>query len=113
MSYAVNIAYTDLGRVEVKIQVMADDHQKALDTAQTVLNQQKNWYRKHKQEASEEQQHYKKLLRHGPDDYKEEEEPHEQKEIRKIGSLEDEPPLYPAVFKTAATTKPQDGKGVF
>jgi rare lipoprotein A (peptidoglycan hydrolase) len=67
MSYSVNLDYTGTGRVEVKIQVIADNHVKAFKTAQNILNQQKSWYRKHKEEARADQNHYKKLLQYGPD----------------------------------------------
>ena|SRR5215216_110324 len=66
-SYAINVDYTSLGRVEVKIQVMADSHEQALQTAQNILDQQKSWFKKHKEEARKEQEHYKKLLHFGPD----------------------------------------------
>jgi hypothetical protein len=66
-SYAINFDYTSLGRVELKIQVMADSHEQALQTAQNLLDQQKTWYKKHKEEARKEQDHYKKLLHFGPD----------------------------------------------
>jgi hypothetical protein len=66
MSYSTNIDYTGTGRVEVKIQVIADNHEKAFKTAQNILNQQKSWYRKHKEEALRDQKHYKRLLQYGP-----------------------------------------------
>lgn len=66
MSYAVNLEYTGTGRVEIKIQVIANNHEDAFKAAQNILNQQKTWYRKHKEEARADQKHFKKLLQFGP-----------------------------------------------
>jgi deferrochelatase/peroxidase EfeB len=41
MSFVINLDYTGSGRVEVKIQVMANNHEEAFKTAQNILNQQK------------------------------------------------------------------------
>lgn len=66
MSYSVNLDYTATGRVEVKIQVIANNHDQALKTAQNILNHQKTWYRKHKDEVKADQEFYKKILQYGP-----------------------------------------------
>jgi rare lipoprotein A (peptidoglycan hydrolase) len=66
MSIQVNLDYTGTGRVEVKIQVIANNHEEAFKTAQNILNQQKSWYRKHKEELKADQEHYKKILQFGP-----------------------------------------------
>lgn len=62
--YGVNIDYTSLGRIHFKIELMADSHEQALKSAQDVLNIQKKWFKKHKQEALDEHKRYKTLLRH-------------------------------------------------
>lgn len=64
--YGVNVSYTNLGRVHIKIELMADSHEDALETAQNILNVQKTWFKKHKKDAEEEHKRYKKLLRFGP-----------------------------------------------
>jgi hypothetical protein len=89
MSFVINLDYTGTGRVEVKIQVMANNHEEAFKTAQNILNQQKSWYRKHKEELIADQEHYKKILQFGPGYV----EPHEERVIMN-GETESKP-LYP------------------
>ena len=65
--YGVSIDYTSLGRIHFKIELMTDSHEQALKSVQAVLNIQKKWFKKLKQEALDEHKRYKTLLHHGTD----------------------------------------------
>jgi hypothetical protein len=112
--YGVNIDYTSLGRIHFKIELMADSHEQALKSAQDVLNIQKKWFKKHKQETLDEHKRYKTLLRHGPDyDAIQQQQQQKEKQQIEVNGCTDATQFLEKTMTAYKAKAQADSKGVF
>jgi|SRR5687768_4924307 len=66
MNHILEADYSNLGRIKLRIEVVCDNHDEAIDLVQDQLSSFKKWYNKNKEKVDNDLEKYKKLLIMGP-----------------------------------------------
>jgi|SRR5687767_11126945 len=67
MNHILEADYSNLGRIKLRIEVVCDNHDEAIDLVGDQLSSYKKWYNKNKEKVDNDLEKYRKLLVMGPE----------------------------------------------